>query len=402
MTDKGEFTYDGGNMALSPRLPEGSVSLKNFVGNVLLSNIYLWTQTTVKVLGENFDLKLLISGLITPPEGAVNMRFAPPTAKIGYFAIRDRTQPDGLAHGTQSTLSDDFLREVYRPLREQAPRAMPAPRPGVTNVAFYHTYTEGLNGLVIQRGDGYTVPSAPSDLHGAGISSSQIRLQWRDDTGNETGYAIERKAPDGAWQKVGLSGADTGYFVDNRLITQTTYSYQVSAYNGAGQSAPSPEIQLTTLEPQGIKISCGGGAIGDFVADSYYTGGRGVNYDYNSPIDLTAVQGMDPAPETVYQKCRNQDPSYKIPGMKPNAPCLVRLHLCENYLTRAGIDSITIKINGKVVESKYDLFVACGGHNKARINEYTTTADDYGFVTVEVLGNGSKLAGLEVLPIKNE
>ncbi len=87
-----------------------------------------------------------------------------------------------------------------------------------------------------------TAPSVPADLAATAVSSTQIDLTWSSSTDNVgvTGYRIFR---DGTPVATSVSTS----FSDAGLMPDTTYSYQVSAFDAAGnESAPCPAVSATT------------------------------------------------------------------------------------------------------------------------------------------------------------
>jgi len=89
-----------------------------------------------------------------------------------------------------------------------------------------------------------TAPAIPTGLSATAASSTQVNLSWTASTDNVavTGYNIYRGT-----SKVGSSTTTT--YQDIGLTANTTYSYQVSAYDAAGnESAKStPAVSITTL-----------------------------------------------------------------------------------------------------------------------------------------------------------
>lgn len=90
----------------------------------------------------------------------------------------------------------------------------------------------------------YTVPLPPSS---AGISAN--RLTWVDNSQNETGFRIERKAEacDGsaAFAEVSQMPKDSTSYTDTAVMEGTTYCYRVAATNPAGTSAYSNTAERT-------------------------------------------------------------------------------------------------------------------------------------------------------------
>src|ERR1044071_2343043 len=78
-----------------------------------------------------------------------------------------------------------------------------------------------------------TPPAAPSNLTAGAISRSQIRLDWTQNSGNESGFAIERSLSGGSgWVQVATVGPDTTTYTDGLLSAATYYYYRVRAYSG--------------------------------------------------------------------------------------------------------------------------------------------------------------------------
>lgn len=96
-------------------------------------------------------------------------------------------------------------------------------------------------------------PSAPSNLSATTISNSQIDLGWQDNSGNELGFIVERKAGSGGvYAPIDTVGANATNFVSLGLTGSIQYFYRVRAYNTGGSSAYSNEANATTqVDPPG-------------------------------------------------------------------------------------------------------------------------------------------------------
>lgn len=92
-----------------------------------------------------------------------------------------------------------------------------------------------------------TVPNAPSNLTLTPLSSSEIRLNWSDNSNNELGFKIERKVEGGTYSEITILTANSTTFTDSGLMPDTKYYYRVRAYNSFGHSPYSNETSTNTL-----------------------------------------------------------------------------------------------------------------------------------------------------------
>lgn len=82
---------------------------------------------------------------------------------------------------------------------------------------------------------------APSDLGATVQDWDDIQLDWTDNTGDEDGFIIERKAGAGAWSELDTVGAGVTTYHDTDITRNTEYTYRVRAYLGARKSPQSDE-----------------------------------------------------------------------------------------------------------------------------------------------------------------
>ena len=102
---------------------------------------------------------------------------------------------------------------------------------------------------VTTPGGNVTQPVAPSALNTSSITSSQVTLTWTDNSSNEVGFRIQRQNPDRAgWIEVATVAANTTSLQNTGLAGGQSYLYRVLAFNSAGASAPSNEVEVTTTE----------------------------------------------------------------------------------------------------------------------------------------------------------
>jgi len=90
-----------------------------------------------------------------------------------------------------------------------------------------------------------TPPGAPSNL--VGISTTtQINLQWTDNSNNETGFRVERSTNGINFTLISTVASNVTSYSNSGLTANTFYHYRVRAYNGAGDSANSNVVKVKT------------------------------------------------------------------------------------------------------------------------------------------------------------
>jgi len=123
------------------------------------------------------------------------------------------------------------------------------------NGSFFYTATAGSGAWMRELGPAPELPPVPDatgQLNAEPLSSKSIEIIWADNSDNETGFRIERKADGQEFKTVGQVGRNKTYFNDVGLQHSTTYTYRVVAFNSGGISDYSPEASATTLEGNGV------------------------------------------------------------------------------------------------------------------------------------------------------
>jgi len=113
-------------------------------------------------------------------------------------------------------------------------------------VIVYNSFGDGASSNesnVTTPGSGTT---APSNLAAIASSQSVIDLTWFDNSGDETGFRIERRQGSGAWATIDTTAADATSYSASGLLEGTSYSFQVISLGAAGDSAPSNEATAAT------------------------------------------------------------------------------------------------------------------------------------------------------------
>ncbi|MCP4137737.1 MAG: hypothetical protein GY754_42630 [bacterium] len=93
------------------------------------------------------------------------------------------------------------------------------------------------------------VPADPAGLTAAAVSASEITISWTDNSGNESGFRVERSPDGSAFTEITTVSADVATYTDSGLSSASTYYYRVRAYNGIGSSGYSAAASASTDNP---------------------------------------------------------------------------------------------------------------------------------------------------------
>jgi hypothetical protein len=90
--------------------------------------------------------------------------------------------------------------------------------------------------------------------------------------------------------------------------------------------------------------------------------------------------------------------TYTIAGLTAGSSHTVRLHFAETYFTTKGSRVFDVSINGTQVLTNFDIVAASGGENIANIQQFTTTADASGDITITFTSvtNNALISGIEI------
>ncbi len=101
--------------------------------------------------------------------------------------------------------------------------------------------------FTITKGEGAPqLPSAPTNLTANAVSSSQIQLNWVDNSGDESGFKIERSTDNVSFTQIATVAANITSFANSGLTPSTQYFYRVCATNAVGDSLYSNTANATT------------------------------------------------------------------------------------------------------------------------------------------------------------
>ena len=89
-------------------------------------------------------------------------------------------------------------------------------------------------------------PVAPTGLTTTAMSATRVDLTWRDNSGNETGFKIERSTDGVSFTQIGTTRSNKMLYSDTKALAGITYAYRVRAYNSYGNSAYTSIAWVTT------------------------------------------------------------------------------------------------------------------------------------------------------------
>jgi hypothetical protein len=91
-----------------------------------------------------------------------------------------------------------------------------------------------------------TSPTAPSSLSASATAYNSVTVRWADNSGDETGFRLERSGNGVDFAEIATLGAGTTSFVDNGVGASSSYYYKVRGYNSYGNSTYSNTGSATT------------------------------------------------------------------------------------------------------------------------------------------------------------
>jgi hypothetical protein len=133
-----------------------------------------------------------------------------------------------------------------------------APASGTGTATIQVTGGEVTRTATVTVTAGATRPVAPSNLTATAISTHQVKLAWRSNSTNLSGFLIQRSTDGKTWTLIGRVGAGITTYSDTKVLAGKTYFYRVFAYNRLGESPASnvarvitPNVQLAGLVASG-------------------------------------------------------------------------------------------------------------------------------------------------------
>src|SRR5262249_10450365 len=145
------------------------------------------------------------------------------------------------AYGSDKDRVLNTLNQVFSTFREQLQTETPNPFNDDGKIAVA-TFND-----IVARLRFETLQTKAENLKGTRLSSTQIQLPWTDATvGNADGYRVERCEGSSCTDldEVGRARPTERAFTDSNLSPNTTYRYQVVAFNFRGDAPPSNIISV--------------------------------------------------------------------------------------------------------------------------------------------------------------
>jgi hypothetical protein len=95
------------------------------------------------------------------------------------------------------------------------------------------------------------IPAAPASLTSTALSPTSVRLNWMDNSNNETQFEIQRRLySSGTFATLTTVGANATTYTDNTVQPLTSYEYRVRSANGSGPSATWSNTSIVTTPQQ--------------------------------------------------------------------------------------------------------------------------------------------------------
>jgi hypothetical protein len=111
---------------------------------------------------------------------------------------------------------------------------------------YAYAYTGGSSAYATATTTTPAFPNQPTLSSATAQSNTSVALAWSGVSG-ATGFVIQRSANSGTtWTTAGTVGSGVTAFTDTGLNEATTYTYELSATDAAGSSAPSPTLSVAT------------------------------------------------------------------------------------------------------------------------------------------------------------
>ncbi len=163
---------------------------------------------------------------------------------------------------------------------------------------------------------------------------------------------------------------------------------------------PVPSAAPPAVPSFPIHLACGDAQVPGFMPDTDHR-----SEDSNGNTAAVDVGAVHAGPAALYQSERYGNPLTYTLSVPPGGPYLVRLHFAELFDDAAGMRIENVLINGTPALTKFDIFAAAGGLNKAVVRDFPgILPDQSGHIVLTFAAapgspdQNAKISGLEILP----
>ncbi|MBI5047873.1 MAG: fibronectin type III domain-containing protein [Deltaproteobacteria bacterium] len=246
-----------------------------------------------------------------------------------------------------------------------------------------------------------TPPIAPSNLVGTALSQNNIALVWQDNSDNETGFKIERKAgATGTYSQITTVAAQASsgsgvYYDDSGLIAGTTYCYRVRAYN-TYDSSYSNENCATTQAQQGIKPTAVTGSATNITSNSATLNGtvnpNGVATGAFFQYGTSTAFGYTTSSQVVGSGTNSVNVTANLSGLSPNTVYYFRI-VATNSLaetTFGATQTFVTTSSGGSLPGSFTLSgtAGCSGSSPANYLSWTASSGVASYAVYRCTGSG--------------
>ena len=141
-----------------------------------------------------------------------------------------------------------------------------------------------INAIVLEKPfDDGTVPVLPSNLTAQALSNGTVKLAWSDLAYNESSYKVYRATNVGGPLTLinpNASNANDSIYIDNTVLSATTYFYKIEAVNIVGTSGLTNIVSVSTLNKAPLLAD---------IADIYVKAGNTVSVNFIATDDLNDI-----------------------------------------------------------------------------------------------------------------
>ncbi|WP_345975654.1 DNRLRE domain-containing protein [Sulfurimonas sp. HSL3-7] len=192
-----------------------------------------------------------------------------------------------------------------------------------------------------------TVPSAPTGLNAGTDSSSQITLNWTDNSSDETGFVVERSLSESSgFSTIATAPVGTTSYTDTSLNASTMYYYRVAAVNDVGISAYTNTASATTdASPTSITLELTSNVSGSITLTWTYTWGifGSSNDGYQLEESVTSSStGYTTIYDTTFTGDRESPKSYTLSRQAGTYYYRVRAMTQSGYTSYSNVVTVTV------------------------------------------------------------